>query len=353
MALGRLIDGKWTTQWTERDETGAFQRMPTQFRQWVTADGSSPFVAEPNRYHLYVSLGCPWAHRTVLLRSLKGIEGIVGLSVVDPIISEQGWMFSAREGCVPDSLYQADYLWQLYVRADPNYTGRVTVPILWDKQTETIVNNESRQIIQMFNSAFDADAAHPERDYYPETQRSQIDEVMDAIYEPINNGVYRSGFAASQTAYRDAVRALFEALDHWEAALNHQRYLCGDAITSADWCLFTTLFRFDLAYHGLFKCNLKRLVDYPNLWAYCKDLYQQPGVAPWCRIDHVKQLYYAGLPELNPSRIVPEGPEIDYGSSAPAKPYLIDTSAAWRDPARPCEKNRVSIASADRGFENR
>ncbi|MGB3200328.1 MAG: glutathione S-transferase family protein [Nodosilinea sp.] len=312
MALGRLIDGKWTTEWTERDESGQFKRMPTLFHNWVTADGSSGFKAEPGRYHLYVSLGCPWAHRTVLLRSLKGLQGAIGLSIVDPVISDQGWKFSARFGSIPDGLYGSDYLWQIYTRAKADYTGRVTVPVLWDPQTQTIVNNESRQIIQMLNSEFNAFAEFPQRDFYPEARRPQIDAVMDAIYQPINNGVYRSGFAASQAAYNDAVTELFAALDHWESVLRQQRYLVGDAITLADWCMFTTLFRFDLAYHGLFKTNLKRLVDYPNLWAYCRDLYQQPGVAEWCSVEHVKQLYYAGLPELNPSGIVPAGPAIAY-----------------------------------------
>lgn len=310
MALGRLINGKWTTAWTERDESGQFQRMPTLFHNWITADGSSGFRAEPGRYHLYVSLGCPWAHRTVLLRSQKGLQDIITLSIVDPIISHQGWQFSARPGCIPDSLYQADYLWQIYVKADAAYTGRVTVPVLWDKKTHTIVNNESRQIIQMLNAEFDEFAAYPERDFYPETLRSEIDRVIDAIYQPINNGVYRSGFASSQAAYNEAVTELFAALDYWEGVLEQQQYLCGDQITLADWCLFTTLFRFDLAYHGLFKCNLKRLIDYPHLWAYCRELYQQER--EWCSIEHVKQLYYAGLPELNPGGIVPAGPQIDF-----------------------------------------
>ncbi|PSN13636.1 glutathione-dependent reductase [filamentous cyanobacterium CCT1] len=313
MALGRLIDGKWTTEWTERDDSGQFKRMPTLFHNWVTADGSSGFKAEPGRYHLYVSLGCPWAHRTVLLRSLKGLQDAIGLSIVDPVISDQGWQFSERFGSIPDGLYGADYLWQIYTRAKADYTGRVTVPVLWDTQTQTIVNNESRQIIQMLNSEFNAFAEFPQRDFYPQALRPQIDAVMDAIYQPINNGVYRSGFAASQDAYTSAVTELFAALDHWENFLSQQRYLVGEYITLADWCLFTTLFRFDLAYHGLFKTNLKRLVDYPNLWAYCRDLYQQPGVAEWCSVEHVKQLYYAGLPELNPSGIVPAGPAIDYG----------------------------------------
>ncbi|PSB13533.1 glutathione-dependent reductase [filamentous cyanobacterium CCP2] len=319
MALGRLIDGQWTTEWTERDEAGQFKRMPTQFHDYIAADGSSSFKAESDRYHLYVSLGCPWAHRTVLLRSLKGLQNVVGISIVNPIISEQGWAFSEYPGSIPDNLYESDYLWQIYVRSKSDYTGRVTVPVLWDKQTKTIVNNESRQIIQMFNTEFNEFATFPERDFYPVALRSQIDAVMDAIYQPINNGVYRSGFAASQQSYTKAVTELFDALDHWESILGQQRYLVGDRITLADWCMFTTLFRFDLAYYGLFKTNLKRLVDYPNLWNYCRELYQQPGIQEWCSIDHVKQLYYAGLPELNPNRIIPVGPNINY-----AEPHTRD-----------------------------
>lgn len=319
MALGKLIDGQWTTAWTERDDSGQFNRMPTLFHHQITADGSSGFQAEPGRYHLYVSLGCPWAHRTVLLRSLKGLQDVISLSIVDPVISDQGWQFSERFGSIPDSLYGSEYLWQIYVKAKADYSGRVTVPVLWDKHTETIVNNESRQIIQLFNSAFDEFAQHPDRDFYPTSLRPQIDAAIDAIYQPINNGVYRSGFASSQSAYHQAVTELFQALDHWEDILGQQRYLVGDRLTLADWCMFTTLFRFDLAYHGLFKTNLKRLVDYPNLWNYCRELYQYPGVAKWCSIDHVKQLYYAGLPELNPSGIVPAGPNIDY-----AEPHTRD-----------------------------
>ena len=312
MALGQLVNGKWTANWTEHNESGQFKRMPTQFHNWITAEGSSKFLAEPGRYHLYVSLGCPWAHRTAVLWKLKGLEAVIDLSIVDPVISEQGWKFSNQPGCIPDSVYEADYLWQIYVQASPNYTGRVTVPVLWDKQTQTIVSNESRHIIQMLNSAFNAFAACPEANFYPESLRQQIEQIQDAIYQPINNGVYRSGFAASQPAYEQAVTELFAALDSWEAVLEHQRYLCGDRITLADWCLFPTLFRFDLSYHGIFKCNLKRLVDYPNLWNYLRDLYQQPGVKDVCRADHVQKLYYAGLPEINPSRVVPIVPAIDF-----------------------------------------
>lgn len=311
MALGQLVDGEWTPNWTERSETGQFQRMPTQFRDWISADGASGFKAEAGRYHLYVSLGCPWAHRTVLLRSLKGLEAAIGLSVVDPVISDQGWRFSDGPGCIADSINGVDYLWQIYTLARPTYTGRVTVPVLWDRQTRTIVNNESRQIIIMLNSAF-GELATRAVDFYPAALRSRIDQTLDAIYQPINNGVYRSGFAASQSAYEAAVAELFTALDHWESVLSQQPYLCGQQLTLADWCLFTTLFRFDLAYYGLFKCNLRRLVDYPALWRYCRHLYQQPDVSQWCSVDHVKRLYYQGLPELNPSRIVPSGPVVDF-----------------------------------------
>lgn len=312
MALGKLIDGQWTTKWTEHNEQGQFQRMPTVFHNHITNDGASGFKAEAGRYHLYISLGCPWAHRTALLWKLKGLENIVGISIVDPVISEQGWQFSDYPGTIPDSLYQSDYLWQIYVKSDPNYSGRVTVPVLWDKQTGQIVNNESRQIIQMFNSAFD-DLGAKEVDFYPLELRGEIDRVLDSIYQPINNGVYRSGFASSQAAYDEAVTELFQALDHWNMVLEKQHYLCGDQLTLADWCMFTTLFRFDLAYYGLFKCNIRRLVDYPNLWNYCRELYQYPTVQEVCSVDHVKRLYYAGLPELNPTGIVPQGPDINFG----------------------------------------
>jgi len=314
MALGQLVNGKWTTEWTERNEKGQFQRMSTQFRQWITADGSSGFKAESGRYHLYISLGCPWAHRTVLLWKLKGLENIISLSIVDPVISEQGWQFSDYAGSIRDTVNNADYLWQVYVKSNPTYTGRVTVPVLWDKQTNQIVNNESRQIIQMFNSEFNQflDSESQNIDFYPLQLREAIDLILDDIYQPINNGVYRCGFATSQVAYDEAVTELFEALEKYEAILGQQKYLCGTQITLADWCLFTTLFRFDLAYYGLFKCNLKRLIDFPHLWDYCRGLYQYQQVQSVCDINHVKRLYYAGLPELNPSRIVPLGPSVDF-----------------------------------------
>ncbi len=314
MALGQLVDGQWRSDWTEREADGSFQRMPTRFHRTIAADGTGDFPAAPGRYHLYISFGCPWAHRTALLWKLKGLETVIGLSVVDPVISPQGWAFAAtKPGCTPDPLNGARYLSEVYLRADPRYTGRVTVPVLWDQQQQTIVNNESRQIIRFLNSEFNAWARRPDLDFYPVALREQIEAAQDAIYGPINNGVYRAGFAASQAAYERAVQELFGALDHWETVLSQQRYLCGDRPTLADWCLFTTLFRFDPAYYGLFKCNLRRLVDYPQLWAYCRDLYQQPGVSEVCRLDHVQQLYYAGLPELNPNGIIPAGPVLDYG----------------------------------------
>jgi glutathionyl-hydroquinone reductase len=311
MALGQLVDGKWTQEWAEHNEHGQFQRMPTLFHRQITADGSSGFRAEPGRYHLYISLGCPWAHRTALLWKLKGLEDVIGLSIVDPVITSQGWAFSEYPGCIPDGVNGVDYLWKIYVKAKPNYTGRVTVPVLWDKQTQTIVNNESCQIIRMLNSEFNQ-FTKSTVDFYPKHLQAKIEQIQDTIYQPINNGVYRSGFATSQSAYEQAVTELFQALDAWENVLEQQRYLCGEDITLADWCLFTTLFRFDLAYYGIFKCNVRRLIDYPNLWNYLRDLYQQPGVKEVCNADHVKQLYYAGLPELNPNRIVPVGPAMQF-----------------------------------------
>ena len=311
MSLGQLVNGKWVKNWTEIDTSGKFQRMSTKFHHQITTDGLSGFKAEPNRYHLYISLGCPWAHRTAILRQLKGLQDIVGLSIVDPVISDEGWKFSTREGCIPDEVNNAEYLREIYTLAEPNYTGRVTVPVLWDKQTKTIVNNESLQIIKMFNSEFNNSGA-TKTDFYPSHLRPEIDRAIAQIYQPINNGVYRTGFASTQNAYEQAVTELFSALDYWEEILGQQPYLCGDIITLADWCMFTTLFRFDLAYHGIFKCNLKRLVDYPNLWNYCRSLYQQPGVAEVCNVSHVKELYYRGIPEINPNGIIPIGAEVNF-----------------------------------------
>jgi putative glutathione S-transferase len=314
MALGMLVDGKWTTDWTEQDEKGRFNRMPTKFRDRITADGSSGFKAEFDRYHLYVSLACPWAHRTLIMRQLKGLEDAISVSIVEAVLTDQGWHFGNEPGSIPDTVNQAQYLQEIYLKAKPNYTGRVTVPVLWDKQTQTIVNNESREIMRMFDTEFGAIAKNS-IDLYPEPLRPKIDETIDAIYMPINNGVYRSGFANSQAAYEEAVTELFENLDRWEAVLEQQRYLCGNQFTEADICMFTTLLRFDSVYHGHFKCNLKRIVDYPNLWNYVKDLYQHPGVKETCNLDHIKRHYYISHTQINPNRIVPKGPLIDFDAA--------------------------------------
>jgi glutathionyl-hydroquinone reductase len=307
MALGLLVNGQWKTAWTEHNEQGEFQRMFTQFHDWITVDGSSGFKAERDRYHLDVSLGCPWANRTAILWKLKGLEDTIGLSIVDPVVSDLGWQFSDYPGCIPDRVNGANHLHEIYTKALPDYTGRVTVPVLWDKQTQTIVNNESRQIIRMLNSEFNIFAKQPDLDFYPAHLQSKIESICDRIYQPINNGVYRAGFATSQIAYEVAATELFAALDEWEQVLAKQPYLCGKELTLADWCLFPTLFRFDLAYYGLFKCNLKHLSDYPHLWNYLFSLYNLPGVQEMCSVAHVKRLYYMGIPEINPNRIVPLG----------------------------------------------
>lgn len=313
MGLGVLQQGKWVSDRQQEDEKGRFVRPSTTFRHWITADGSSGFKAEADRYHLYVSLACPWAHRTLIMRALKGLTAAISVSVVDPVIGEHGWEFSDGPGCIPDSINQAQALWEIYVKVDPHYTGRVTVPILWDKHTHTIVNNESREIIRMLDTEFSAIAAS-DRDLYPTEQQSAIDQTMDAIYQPINNGVYRAGFATQQAAYDEAVTELFAALDHWEQVLDRQRYLCGNQLTEADICLFTTLLRFDPVYYVHFKCNLRRIVEYPNLWGYLRDIYQTSGVKETCNLDHIKQHYYRSHPKVNPTRIVPKGPIIDFES---------------------------------------
>mgnify|MGYP002776999636 CR=1 FL=1 len=313
MALGMLVDGQWTTEWTERDRTGKFNRMPTQFRDRITADGSSGFKAEAGRYHLYVSLACPWAHRTVIMRSLKGLDAAIGLSIVDPVLSDRGWQFSESPGAIPDAVNHAQYLQDIYLKARSDYTGRVTVPVLWDQATATIVNNESREIIRMFDTEFGA-IAQTDLDLFPAALQATIEQTLDAIYTPINNGVYRSGFATSQAAYDEAVTELFAALDYWEGVLGQQRYLCGGQLTEADICLFTTLIRFDAVYHGHFKCNVRRIVDYPNLWNYLKDIYQFPGVQATCNLDHIKRHYYMSQTAVNPTRIVPKGPLLDFAA---------------------------------------
>ena len=264
-----------------------------------------------SRYHLYVSWACPWAQRTAILRKLKGLEDVITLSVVAPVMREEGWAFLDYPGSIPDTVNGAQYLRDVYLKADPKFTGRVTVPVLWDKETNKIVNNESREIIRMLNSEFDA-VVKSDRNFYPEELRESIDKTIDAIYQPINNGVYRTGFATTQEAYEEAVTQLFNTLDYWEKVLQKQRYLCGDSITEADWCMFTTLVRFDAVYYVHFKCNLRHIYEYPNLWNYLKDLYQQSGVKETCNLDHIKLHYYKSHPNVNPTGLVPKGPILEF-----------------------------------------
>lgn len=316
--MGLLVDGKWQDKWYDTESTGGkFERKDSSFRHWVTADGSpgphgeGGFVAEAGRYHLYVSLACPWAHRTLIYRRLKGLEDKISVSVVNPLMAEHGWTFEEAPGVVADPLHRAKYLYQVYLKAQADYTGRVTVPVLWDKKRDTIVNNESSEIIRMFDSAFDSAGATPGT-YTPEHLLDDIDEMNAFVYDRINNGVYKAGFATKQTVYEEAVQALFEALDQLEARLATRRYLLGDSITEADWRLFTTLVRFDPVYHGHFKCNLRQLSSYPKLWAYTRDLFQQPGVAGTVNFSHIQQHYYRSHDTINPNGIVPAGPALDF-----------------------------------------
>jgi putative glutathione S-transferase len=311
MASGLMVEGQWKIGRTNVDPRGQFKEIPTTFRDRVTADGSSGFKAEAGRYHLYVALACPWAQRTLIMRALQGLQGAISVSIVDPIMSEHGWRFSDAPGTIPDTVNHAQFLQEVYVKADPTYTGRVTVPVLWDKQTHTIVNNESHDIMKILAVEFAEWATHPV-DVYPHALRQKIEETIDAIYLPINRGVYRAGFATSQAAYEEAVTELFASLDHWETVLSTQRYVCGGQLTAADICLFPTLYRFDAVYHGHFKCNLRRLVDYPNLWNYLNDLYQRPAFKATCNLDDTKRGYYMSMTEINPTRIVPKGPLLDF-----------------------------------------
>jgi len=309
--LGQLIQGKWSNEWYDTESNGgAFVRNPSSFREWVRASGSTPYLPEAGRYHLYVSLACPWAHRTLIFRKLKGLEEAVSISIVDPLMGENGWAFTAAKGSTSDSLFGSRYLHEIYTRANPGYTGRVTVPVLWDRKRGTIVNNESSEIIRMFNSEFDA-VGESTLDFYPERLRAEIDEINDFVYPRINNGVYRCGFATSQVAYELAFKELFEALDTIEERLAKQRYLVGDRITEADWRLFTTLVRFDAVYVGHFKCNLRRIADYPSLSGYLRDLYQSPGIESTVNFDHIKRHYYQSHVTINPTRIVASGPDLD------------------------------------------
>jgi putative glutathione S-transferase len=313
--MGRLIDGVWHDQRYDTKKTGGrFVRSESQFRDWISADGSSGFRAEVGRYHLYVALSCPWAHRTVIMRALKGLEDAVGLSVVDILMLEEGWVFSEAPGCIPDTVNGFSRLHEVYTKADPGYTGRVTVPVLWDKERQTIVNNESSEIIRMFNSAFagtGAGAAGGE-DYYPVELRADIDAINETVYDTVNNGVYKAGFATGQEAYEAAYDALFTTFDELETSLGRQRYLVGPSITEADWRAFTTLVRFDAVYHYHFKCNRRRLIDYPNLWGYTRELYQVPGVAETVNMEHIKGHYYMSHTSVNPTQVVPKGPDTDF-----------------------------------------
>ncbi|MEE9571039.1 MAG: glutathione S-transferase family protein [Gammaproteobacteria bacterium] len=316
--MGLLIDGQWHDRWYDTKATeGRFVRTEAQFRSWITADGSAGpsgdggFKAEPGRYHLYVSYACPWAHRTLIYRVLKGLEDMISLSVVDWFMGEVGWTFNNAE--LPDTINNAELLHEVYTAAQKDYSGRVTVPVLWDKESGTIVSNESSEIIRMLNSAFDDVGATP-GDYYPEHLRAEIDALNERIYDTVNNGVYKSGFATTQEAYEQAVTPLFDSLDWLDARLSSQRYLTGDRITEADWRLLTTLLRFDPVYVGHFKCNVRRIADYPNLSGYVRDLYQQPEVAATLRLDHIKSHYYGSHESINPTRIVPVGPVIDYSA---------------------------------------
>jgi putative glutathione S-transferase len=312
--MGFLINGKWTQDEAGKaDTSGRFQRVASSLRNWITPDGApgptgdGGFAAEPGRYHLYVSLACPWAHRALILRKLKGLEGMISLSVTHWLMAEEGWSFAPGEGVMGDPIFGAPAMHGVYCGAHADYTGRATVPVLFDRKTMRIVNNESSEIIRMFNSAFDGVGARA-GDYYPQDLRPEIDALNERIYGSVNNGVYRAGFAASQEAYEEAVWPLFETLDWLDARLATQRYLCGARLTEADWRLFTTLVRFDPVYHGHFKCNLRRIVDYPNLSAYLRDLYQTPGVAETVDFNHIKRHYYMSHRHVNPSGVVPIGP---------------------------------------------
>ncbi|MHC1548268.1 glutathione S-transferase family protein [Phyllobacterium sp. K27] len=318
--MGLLIDGVWHNQWYDtKDSGGRFIRSESQFRNWVTPDGSAGptgdagFKAESGRYHLYVSYACPWAHRTLIFRALKQLQDVISVSVVDYYMGAEGWTFDGKDGATTDHLFGYKRLHEVYTRADTNYSGRVTVPVLWDRQQNTIVSNESSEIIRMLNSAFN-EFGDPDFDFYPEELRSEIDAINAVIYPNINNGVYRTGFATTQAAYEEAFAQLFGALDEIELRLSNQRYLVGNRLTEADWRLFTTLLRFDPVYVGHFKCNRQRIADYPNLSNYVRELYQVPGIAPTVNMQHIKRHYYESHKTINPTGIVPVGPDIDYAA---------------------------------------
>jgi glutathionyl-hydroquinone reductase len=318
--VGLLVDGQWHDVWYDtKASQGRFVRTEAQFRNWVTADGSAGpsgrggFRAEPGRYHLYVGFACPWAHRTLIMRKLKGLESMIGVSAVNCYMGAEGWTFAPGPETIADSVNHVERLYELYTLADPTYSGRATIPILWDKHQRTIVSNESSEIIRMLNSAFDGVGAQGS-DFYPAELRAQIDELNEFIYPNLNNGVYRAGFATTQDAYEEAATGVFAALDRLEGQLAVNRYLTGPRLTEADIRLFTTLIRFDPVYHGHFKCNRRRIVDYPNLWGFVRDVYQLPGIAETVHVDFIKRHYYGSHANLNPSRIVPIGPDLNYAT---------------------------------------
>jgi putative glutathione S-transferase len=318
--MGTLVDGEWHDVWYDtKASKGRFVRSEAQFRNWVTKDGSAGptgkagFRAQPDRYHLYVSFACPWAHRTLIYRKLKGLEALISISAVNTYMGKEGWTFHPGPGVIPDMLNNVQRLYELYLVADPKYSGRATVPVLWDKHQRTIVSNESADIIRMLNGAFD-EAGGNDTDFYPEPLRKEIDELNSLIYPNVNNGVYQAGFATTQEAYEEAFTRVFETLDVLDEMLATRRYLTGPRITEADWRLFTTLVRFDPVYFGHFKCNKRRIVDYPNLWGYARDLYQTPGVAETLHVDYIKLHYYGSHANINPSGIIPLGPDLDFSA---------------------------------------
>lgn len=316
--MGLLVDGKWHDQWYDTEGNGGrFIRTEAQYRNWITPDGSpgptgeGGFKAEPNRYHLYVSMACPWANRTLIMRKLKNLEDMISVSVVNPLMAENGWTFEPAVGVIPDPVINATYLHELYTHVDPNYSGRVTVPILYDLKQNKIVNNESSEIMRMLNTAFYGVGAE-EGDFYPKELQEEIDAVNELVYHNVNNGVYKAGFATNEAVYQEEVGRLFKTLDQLEARLENQRYLVGDEITEADWRLFTTLIRFDSVYYSHFKCNLRQIRDYKNLWRYTKELYNWPGIAETVDFKHIKEHYYRSHKNINPTGIVPVGPILDF-----------------------------------------
>jgi putative glutathione S-transferase len=306
--MGQLIDGEWRTDTLAASSSGEFVRPPSTFRNWVRAGDDDGYAALPGRYHLYVARACPWCHRTMIARVAKRLENIISISYVEPYVFDQGWAFSR-----PDPLTGVRYIHELYSQADPLFTGRATVPVLWDKETNSIVNNESSDIVRMLNREFD-ELTNELTDYYPDSYASEIDEINARVYETINNGVYRAGFATSQSAYETAVQLLFESLDWAEGLLQRRRYLVGDLLTEADWRLFPTLVRFDAVYYSHFKCNLRHLYEYPNLWGYARDIYQLPGISATVSLDEYKMHYYGSHRHLNPGGIIPLGPLLDFST---------------------------------------